>query len=114
MTFSEFLTWQLERNGMSLDELAKTLTRHGYPVSKGTVGHWKTERNKPPMDLPAFRLALSRSFHMDVNELVRHLGYVIEESDRSIEARMAADLIDAMPTEKRSKALELLERIADW
>ncbi len=108
MKISEFLKARRQELRISQADLAMRLTLRGLGTTKASVGHWETERNNPPIEDPAFRVALASSLEVDVNEMMVALGFVITDSDRSNEARRAADIIDRLPSDARSLALDYL------
>lgn len=113
MKISEFLKTRTSELGISQADLARELTLRGLDTTRATVGHWEAGRNNPPIEDPQFRNALASALEMDVNTMMVRLGFLITEAERSNEARRAADIIDRLPSEGKSLALDyliLLER----
>lgn len=108
MKISEFLKSRRGELGISQADLARELTLRGQDVTRATVGHWEAGRNNPPIEDPQFRLALASALELDVNTMMVKLGFLITEAERSHEARRAADIIDQLPSEGKSLALDYL------
>lgn len=113
MKISEFLKARRQELRISQADLATRLTLRGQDTTKASIGHWETDRNQPPLKDPEFRLALASALEIDVNQMMAILGFVVTEDDRSKEARRAADIIDRLPSEARSLALDYLAMLED-
>jgi transcriptional regulator with XRE-family HTH domain len=109
MQIKDFLISRRKKLGMSQEDLARELTLRGWATTKGSVGHWETGRNLPPLKDINFRKALAMSLSMDVNSMMGNLDFVIIDDDRSTEARRAADIVDSLPEDVKSLALDYLE-----
>jgi transcriptional regulator with XRE-family HTH domain len=108
MEFKEFLKQRRTELGLTQVQIADGLATHGYEMSYGRVGHWETGRNKPPLEDKKFRKALAAILRMDVNEMMTELGYVIIDDSRSKEARLAAEIVDNLPSKARELAIDYL------
>lgn len=111
MDFSDFLRIERARLNLSQAKIAERLSELGQETSAARVGHWETGRNKPPLDDPNFRRALAITLNLDVNEMMSRLGFVQTDDQRSREARRAADIVDRLPSEAKSLALEYLDML---
>jgi len=109
MHFKEFIKRKRLDLGLSQSNLAKELSKRGQETSAARVGHWETGRNKPPLEDPRFREALSAILQMDSNQLMAELGYVIDEDERSPEALLAASIVDHLPRDAQQLALDYLK-----
>lgn len=108
MKIGEFLKQRRRDLQISQDDLATRLTLKGQPTTKASVGHWERGRNNPPVEREEFRRALAASLEIDVNEMMAVLGFVLNESSRSPEAMLAADIMDQLPKDARQLALDYL------
>src|SRR6266853_1979133 len=97
MEFREFLKTRRATLHLSQAELADALSARGQETSPGRVGHWETGRNSPPLENAYFRDALASALHMDVNDLLAQLGFIVVDTQRSKEALLAAQIIDHLP-----------------
>lgn len=111
MQISDFIRARLAELDISQADLARRLTLRGKSTTRATITHWVNERNNPPIEDYDFRIALAASLEMDVNELMERIGFTITESDRSREAMRAADIVDRLPSEAKSLALEYLDML---
>ena len=111
MSFSNFLIQRMQQLEMSLQDLATLLTLKGFDTSKATVGHWRTERSKPPLDDPQFRLALAHALEMDVNAMMEALGYIVHHDQLSPIAKRVAEVVDTLPVSDQPLALKLIEQL---
>lgn len=111
MKISEFLKARRQELRISQADLASRLTLRGQDTLKASIGHWETERSNPPIRDYEFRLALASALEMDVNEMMAVLGFIIADTDRSTDARRAADIIDRLPSDARSLALDYLSML---
>ncbi len=109
MEFKAFLKNRRTALKMSQAELADELSLRGQETSSARVGHWETGRNNPPLEDPFFREALASALHMDVNEMMGELGFIVTETNRSQEALLAAQIIDQLPPLARELALDYLK-----
>jgi len=87
------------------------LSQEGQETSYGRVSHWETGRNKPPLEDIRFRRTLAAILQIDVNDMMKQLGYEVSDADRSPDARKAADIIELLPEEARSLALDYLDML---
>lgn len=111
MQIGDFISQRLEELDMSYADLARELTLRGKSTSRANVGHWVRGRHSPPMDDPGFRIALAAALQLDVNDLMSKAGYAIIEAERSREALRAADIVDRLPSDAKSLALEYLDML---
>lgn len=109
MEFREFLRVERTRMNLSQAKLAERLSDLGQETSAARVGHWETGRNKPPIENPKFRQVLAMALEMDVNEMMNRLGFTNNDEDRSEEARYAAEIVEHLPAEAKSLAIEYLD-----
>ncbi len=107
----EFLRARLKTLEMSQADLARALTLRKHHVTRANVSHWINGRNDPPLEDEYFRSALALSLDMDVNDLMVQIGYGKLDSQRSPEARRAADLMDLLPDDVKGLALEQLDAL---
>ena len=108
MEFKTFLKRRRTELGLSQADIADGLSALGEETGHARVGHWETGRNKPPLEDPQFRKALAAVLEMDANDLMRALGFLTTDDDRSPEARLAATIIDELPDAARDLALDYL------
>jgi transcriptional regulator with XRE-family HTH domain len=111
MEFKTFLRQRREKLGITQAEVANRLSDHGEETSSARVGHWETGRNKPPLEDLRFRRSLALALEMDVNSMMAELGYVTADEEYSSEARLAAEIVDQLPTEGRELAIEILRTL---
>lgn len=111
MNFASFLIQRMQQLGLSLQDLATLLTANGFETSKATVGHWRTERNKPPLDNARFRYALSIALEMDINEMMDQLGYIVKEDQLSPVAWRIAQMVNNYPESLQELALKLVQQL---
>lgn len=111
MEFKAFLRHRREKLGISQAEVAERLSDHGEETSSARVGHWETGRNKPPLEDLRFRRALALALEMDANSMMTELGYVTSQDAYSSEARLAAEIVDQLPTEGKELALDILRSL---
>lgn len=111
MEFKTFLRQRREKLGITQSEVAELLSIHGEETSSARVGHWETGRNKPPLEDARFRRAMALTLEVDVNTMMTELGYVISNDDYSSEARLAAEIVDLLPSEGRELAIEILRTL---
>jgi transcriptional regulator with XRE-family HTH domain len=109
MEFKIFLKSRRFQLGITQEELARRLTSFGHETGSKRVGHWETGRNKPPLEDAGFRDALARSLEMDINTLLDELGYIVDESELSLEARRAANIVEHLPPAGRQLAIDYLQ-----
>ncbi len=105
---TDYIRKRLNDLEMSHADLARKLTLMGRPVTRQAVSHWLNGRNDMPIDEREFRLALAASLELDVNELMDRLGYIVSDDERSTEALRAAEIIDRLPDDAKTLALEYL------
>jgi transcriptional regulator with XRE-family HTH domain len=96
---------------MTQQDLADSLSQSGHETSYARVSHWERGRNKPPLENPAFRMALATALQTDVNDMMSELGFVVTDEQRSRNALLAADLMDQMPEEAQLMALDIISSI---
>lgn len=113
MEFKVFLRERRKQLDISQEDLAARLSRLGHETGHARISHWETGRNKPPIDQAEFRTALAIALEMDVNDMMSVLGYVITDPQRSEQARLAADIIDQLPPDRKDLALTLLRALAE-
>ena len=111
MEFHEFLIQRMQQLSLSLQDISTLLTLNGFETSKATVGHWRTGRNKPPLDQPRLRSALSLALEMDVNDMMDQLGYIVNEDELSPIARRIAHMVNDYPDSVQELALRLVQQL---
>lgn len=107
------MNWLKERRealGLSQEELTARLQIEGVNVTRGSLSNWETERHKPPLDDPQFRIALSNALKMSVKEIMKRSGYDITLK-HSEAAERGAFLIDQMDAQTQGKAVKILEAL---
>jgi len=110
---NQYINYRRHQLGLSLAQLAAKLSEFGYHAERQTISHWEKGRNNPPIDDRVFRQALARALEVDVNTMMSQMGFIVNQSDRSPEALLGADLIDSMPPDKRRLAVGILEQLAE-
>lgn len=108
MEFRLFLRTRRAELNLSQAALADRLTDLGQDTSPARISHREAGRNKPPLEDPVFRHSLSIALEMTTNDLMAALGYLAMDGELSNEAQHAAYVIDRLPDEARSLALEYL------
>jgi hypothetical protein len=106
---ADYLRARLIDLDMSYADLAGELSNRGYDVTRSAVQHWVSGKNIPPVEDKRFRVLLASALQLDSNDMMMRFGYYTFESDRSREARRAADMIDLLPDDQKSFALEYLD-----
>jgi transcriptional regulator with XRE-family HTH domain len=107
----EFLRNRRKELDISQEDLANKLTQLGQHATKQRVSLWEKGRNRLPVALPEFRQALAAALQMPVNDLMEQLDFIVTNDDRSVEARLAADIVDRLPPELRPLALDMLRAL---
>jgi transcriptional regulator with XRE-family HTH domain len=108
MDIKDFIQSKLTELGMSLSEFADELTLRGHDISKAGVYNWVIGKAKPPIHDKDFRYKLASVFRMDIEEMLKILGYVTTDDERSPFARRASDIIDHLPDDVKELALDYL------
>lgn len=111
MSIGEFIKMRRQEIGISLSELSARLALRGHSITRAAIQHWESGRNQPPIEDYEFRLALAISLEIDVNELMIRGGFYMRDQQRTPQARRAADIIDALPEDKRDIAVRVLEAL---
>jgi transcriptional regulator with XRE-family HTH domain len=111
MNFKDLLREHRTNLKLSQVELAKRIRILGGDVTPSQINHWELGHSNPPWENELFRRALAAALEIDVNRLMTQLGFVVSEEDRSIEARLAADIVDRLPEQARSLAIKQLQAI---
>lgn len=111
MQIGDFLRKRLQDLDLSQADLARSLTLRGKSTTRATVGHWINGRNFPPLEDEDFRFALAASLELDVNQLLVEIGFTVVDTERSMEARRAADIVDRLPSDAKELALEYLDML---
>ena len=111
MEFKDFLKQRRTELKLSQSDVAEQLSEKGQETGNARISHWETGRNKPPLEDAAFRKALASVLEIDVHTMLEKLGYVVEDDGRTIEAKMAADIVDQLSPEGRQLAIELLRSL---
>lgn len=60
---------------LTQNDLAKLLTRAGFPYSKQSISSWESGKSWIPMQRPDFADALARALNMETRALYARLGY---------------------------------------
>lgn len=94
----------------SQEALANMLQLEGINVSRGTVGHWETERQSPPLESSEFRRALSKVLRMSIPAMLSAAGFEISIK-YSDEALKGAEIIEQLPDHQKRLAISILEQI---
>jgi transcriptional regulator with XRE-family HTH domain len=102
----EFLRKRRTALDLSLSDLAQRLSSRGYVVQRQTVNHWETGRNNAPIESIEFRNALAGALELDVNEMLREMGFPVNDSERSNEALYLADLADRLPEDGKELLID--------
>lgn len=109
------MNWLRQRRqeiGITVQEdLATQLQLEGVNVTRATISHWETDRNKPPLDDGQFRQALAKVLKLSEPELLRRAGYQTSTIGHSEAAQIGADIIDHLPPDKQDLAVRLLEQL---
>lgn len=113
MDIGEYIKQRRNALKLSLADLARRLTDNGYAVERQTISHWENARNKPPIDSYSFRFALARSLEVSTNDIAMEIGLFSSDDDHTPEARRVAMLVDAMSADMRTKAVKIIESLAD-
>jgi transcriptional regulator with XRE-family HTH domain len=102
----EFLRKRRTELDLSLSDLTRRLSLRGYAVQRQTVNHWETGRNNAPIENLEFRNALAGALELDVNEMLREMGFPVNDSERSNEALYLADLADRLPDDGKELLID--------
>lgn len=116
MKTGTFIKTRRDELDLSLQDVASRLTLNGYPTNKASVWQWENEEKSnrnAPIEKEEFRVALARAFEMDINVLVKLVGWVKVDDERSPEALRAASLVDQMRPDQRPMAVKLLETMLE-
>lgn len=97
--------------GLNQEELAHRLQKHGFNITRASVGHWETGRYNAPVEDPKFINALAKSLEIDTIQLLIGLGYYLGD-ETATEIQIAIQLLDKMTPEQRKTALKLLQAMA--
>lgn len=111
MEIKDFLRARLEQLDLSLSDLEKRLNLKGYKVTKATIGHWVSGRNKPPLKDRQFVEILSLALEMTVSEMMEQMDFIVSPEHRSTAANRVADMVDRLPPDKQDLALRLVEQL---
>lgn len=112
MDIATFIKTRRNELELSLADLARLITVHGYSTEKQTVSHWEHGRNNPPIEQARFRVALALALEVDVNELLEKTGFIRPLSSRSKASALGAEIIESLDEETQQTALELLKALA--
>jgi hypothetical protein len=113
MAFSEYLRKRLAELDLSYEQFATQLTVHGYPITKGGLTSWLDSRTpkNPKIANSEYRKALAIVLRISESELMSHFG--METSNTmSNEAKYGAQLINSLPKDKQTMAIQILETLA--
>lgn len=113
MLFGNFIDRRLNQIHMTQRELADQLSDAGYEMNPSRVAHWKSGRNRPPIDDPTFARVLAQILKMSVTDMFRALGYDVGKSQLSEDAIQAADIVEQLKPELRQIALALLKSLQE-
>lgn len=111
MHLGSFIRQRRDELNMSQQDLATRLTLLGHTTLKASVGHWERGRNDPPLMDAEFRSALAHALQMDVTEMMVRMGLVKIDLQGSQESRLAAEIVERLPEDKRQLAVELLKAL---
>lgn len=105
----DYLRLRMAQLKLSQSGLATRLTLRGHSITKGGVGHWLTERTEMPLRDEQFRIILAGVLEIDVNQMMKEMGYVVTDDERSQNARLAADIVDQLPSDVQELAIDYLK-----
>lgn len=108
---ADFLRQRLQELGMSQADLARQLTLRGKDYTRAAVQQWLNGTNFPPLLDEEFRVALASSLEMSTSQLAEALGFMVNEGNRSDQATRAAEIVDRLPDEWKTIALEYLDML---
>lgn len=111
MKTAEFIKVKRGEKKLSLADLAKSLTLHGYSTQKASVWQWEQGLRNPPLEKVEFRVALAASFEMDVNDLMTKVGFVVSDDERSPEALYIAEVVDRLPEDEKEEIVEYVQMV---
>ncbi|MCL4251800.1 MAG: helix-turn-helix domain-containing protein [Anaerolineae bacterium] len=108
-----WLKHRREGRRLSQDELASRLQVEGFDLTRATISHWEVGRYQPPLNDARFRQALAKILRVSVRQMLIEAGYEIASDDHSEAGERAASILDQLPPEKQSLALDILERLLE-
>lgn len=113
MLVKNFIKLRRSQVGISQYELADILTELNQPTSHARVSHWESGRNSPPLQDQSFRRALARALQMSEDDLMKEVGWVSSVEERSSEAKIAAEIVDRLPSDIRKIAVQQLRALEE-
>jgi transcriptional regulator with XRE-family HTH domain len=111
MEFRDALRKRREMLSMDAAELARNLSRRGFPTTAADILLWERGRNTPPLDQRNFREALAECLQVRVDTLERIVRPSQLQNDYSDIALQAAHMVDSLPERYRELAVGLLETL---
>lgn len=111
MDIKDLIQSKLIELDISLAEFANRLTLRGHDISKAGVYNWVTGKAKPPISDKEFRYKLASVLEMDVDEMLKILGYITTLDERSPFTRRITDIIEHLPDDGKELALDYLEML---
>lgn len=106
--FKDALRNRREALNLSPEDLARRLTRLGYPTTGADIQLWERGRNHPPLDDGGFREALAMSLQINVKKLETAVRLPDRKPEFSEEALELATLFDSLPEQTKTLALEVM------
>jgi transcriptional regulator with XRE-family HTH domain len=94
---------------LSLTDVAMLMADYGYAVNRNTVHHWETGRNDAPVANDLMVEALARTLEVDQYTVLQAAGVRVNTESRSADARLAAEIVEALPPKARQIAIEQLK-----
>lgn len=105
----EILRHRREELGLSRASLSKIIKEYGYQITGVGISHWEAGRRRVSLDDPVLLNALSMSLSIDRLTLLQARGIEIASTGRTPEARLASEIIDSLPPDERTTAIEHLK-----
>lgn len=93
---------------LSQEEFAASLQLEGLDASRTAVSSWETGRYFPPIEDRESRQAMARALKVSVEDLLSAAGFEIDAAEISDAARRAASIVNHLPPEKQTLAIDLL------
>lgn len=98
-----------EELGLSRAMLSRDLDDFGYSVSGMGIAHWESGKRSAPIDDPALIEAISLALGLDKISIFQARGINIASAGRTPEGRLAAEIVDALPPDERTTAIDYLK-----
>jgi transcriptional regulator with XRE-family HTH domain len=115
MEFKDALRRRREYLGLSPEQLAAMITRHGAPTNAADIQYWERGRNSAPLENALFRQALAAALQIPVEKIERSMRLLEREPPPppipafSARAMRGAELIDSLPDHLSILALSILQ-----